>query len=136
MMMFAGAALTALDFLTGLATDAAKSVAQKSAVSASSSAASTFSLTSASSTGANGTGSATGTSGASGTLSSDTLQTLLALQQDYKQTSSTDLLSLLDGDKDGSAPPQNAVLQETQRRLQQAQMLAIAAPGQAMTPDI
>jgi hypothetical protein len=135
MMMFAGAALTALDFLTGLAMDAAKSAAQKSAAFASSSA-SSFSLTSASSTAANGTESATSTSGANSTLSSDTLQTLLALQQDYKQTSSTDLLSLLDGDKDGSAPPQNAVLQETQRRLQQAQMLAIAAPGQAMTLDI
>jgi hypothetical protein len=135
MMMFAGAALTALDFLTGLAMDAAKSAAQKSAAFASSSA-SSFSLTSASSTAANGTESATSTSGANSTLSSDTLQTLLALQQDYKQTSSTDLLSLLDGDKDGNATPRNAVLQETQRRLQQAQMLAIAAPGQAMTLNV
>jgi len=136
MMMFAGTALTALDFLTGLAMDAAKSAAQKSAASASSSAASSFSLTNAASTAANGSGSATSTTGASSALSSDTLQTLLALQQDYKQTSSTDLLSLLDGDTEGSATPRNAVLQEAERRLQQAHLLATAAPGQAMALNI
>jgi len=133
MMMFAGAALTALDFLTGLAMDAAKSAAQKSAASASSSAASSFSLTNAASTAKS---EAAGTTGASSALSSDTLQTLLALQQDYKQTSSTDLLSLLDGDTEGSATPRNAVLQEAERRLQQARMLATAAPGQAMALNI
>ncbi|MEZ5786101.1 MAG: hypothetical protein R3D62_06430 [Xanthobacteraceae bacterium] len=133
MMMFAGAAATALDFLTGLAMDAAKSAVQKSAASASSSAASTFSLTTASSTAAKEANSATA---ASSGLSSDTLQTLLALQQDYKQTSATDLLSLLDGDKDGKSTPRNAVLQETQRRLQQAQNLATAAPGQALIMNI
>jgi hypothetical protein len=133
MMMFAGAALTALDFLTGLAMDAAKSAAQKSAASASSSAASSFSLTNAASTAKS---EAAGTTGASSALSSDTLQTLLALQQDYKQTSSTDLLSLLDGDTEGSATPRNAVLQEAERRLQQAHLLATAAPGQAMALNI
>lgn len=133
MMMFAGAALTALDFLTGLAIDAAKGAAQKSAASASSSAASTFSLTDSSSAAAKEAGRS---AGAGSGLSSDTLQTLLALQQDFKQTSATDLLSMLDGDKEGKAVPRNAVLQETQRRLQQAQNLAVAAPGQALIMNI
>lgn len=132
MMMFAGAAATALDFLTGLAIDAAKSATQKSAASISSSAAATFSLADTSTAAAKEAGRGSASNG----LSSDTLQTLLALQQDYKQTSATDLLSMLDGDKEGNAVPRNAVLQETERRLQQAQNLAVAAPGQAMTMNI
>lgn len=132
-MMFAGAALTALDFLTGLATDAAKSATQQSAASARSSAASTFALANTSSIAANQTASCAGTSSP---LSADTLQTLLALQQDFKQTSSAELPSLLGGGKQGKSLPRNAVLQETQQRLQQAQMLAIATPGQSVTLTI
>lgn len=135
MMMFAGAALTALDVLTNLAMDAAKS-AQKSAASSSSTATSTFSLANPSTPAASGTRSSTAASGASSALSSNTLQTLMALQQDYKQTSAIDLQSLLDGDQDGGDAPRNAVLQEAERRLQQAQMLATAVPGQAMALNV
>lgn len=138
MMMFAGAALTAFDFVTGLASDAIKSASQKAGAAASSTAASAFSLTdTASSSSANATGTSSSITSTGSTLSANTLQTLLALQQDFKQaSSSSDPLSLLDSDRDGSATPRNAILQEAERRLQQAQLLATTTQGQAVTLNV
>lgn len=132
MMMFAGAAMTALDFLSGLAIDAAKSATRQSSALASAAAATPFALPPASSTAMTDVGRASGTGGG---LSADTLQALLALQ-DFKPTASGDLLSLIDDDKNSKTTSSNAVLQETQRRLKQAEMLAVAAPGRAVTMDI